>query len=413
MPIDKPAEAFNWRAIHWVVVLVVLGFFLHSVQTILSPFILFLLLVFMLSPYAGTRHHLLIVSAATVLTLIWALNATGFLLAPFMLAVAFAYLQHPLVTRMEKRRISRTWGTVLLALPTLAVIVLVFVFGIPALSAQVADFIRGAPQLLQTATQRLQGWESEMARHGMPLGDQSLTARLQQLQPDAVMAWLQQRQSALAGAAWRGITGVGRGLGAALTLLSYVFLTPIITFYLLRDWPLIIARMDELVPVPDRQRVGRFTSEFDRLLAGYVRGNVIESLIVGVLTWLGFLVLGFPYALTLAVMAAVFNLIPYVGLILTAIPAVVIAVFLPNPLWALGKVAIVFITVQTLDGSFIGPKVVGVILALSIFGFFFGFLGLLLAVPLAVLVKLIVEHALVRYRASRLYSGGPSVAAPD
>lgn len=419
---DKPAEPFNWRPIHSVVVLLVLSFFLYTVQGILNPFILFVLLVFLMSPYSGTRHHLLLVSATAMLTLIWALNTTGFLLAPFVLAVVLAYVQHPLVTRLEKR-MSRTWATVLLMLPAVGVLALVIFLGIPAVSAQIGDFIHGAPKLIQTATERLQAWQTQLASRDLPMVDeQSLITRLQSLQPEAVMGWLQQRQAAIGRAAWGGIMGVGRGLSAVLTILGYVFLTPILTFYLLRDWPLVMGRIHDLVPPSHRDRVTGFASEFDKLLSGYMRGQLIESSIVGVLTWLGFVLLGFPYALLLAVIAAVFNVIPYLGLVLTAVPALVIALFLDNPLWAIGKVAIVFLIVQILDGSILGPKIVGdsvgihpvwVILALSLFGFFFGFVGLLLAIPLAVLVKLMVQHGMTRYRSSKLFRGERPLIALD
>ncbi len=134
-------------------------------------------------------------------------------------------------------------------------------------------------------------------------------------------------------------------------------------------------------------------------------------------TFLTFLLLfltGFPYALLLGIMAGVFNIIPYVGLILTLIPALVIALFTPDPVLGLGKAIGVFVVVQLLDGAVLSPKIVGesvnlhpvwVILALSVFGFFFGFVGLLLAVPLAVLLKLILTYSLQRYRRSRLFLG--------
>ncbi|HVH11567.1 MAG TPA: AI-2E family transporter, partial [Longimicrobium sp.] len=306
--------------------------------------LLFFLLVFLFQPYAGTRHHLLTVSATGFLTFVWLLDTTGFLLAPFVLALVLAYVLHPLVERMRA------------------------------------------------------------------------------IQPDAVMAWLQQRQTAIVRGVWTGILGVGKGVGAVLSLLSYVFLTPILIFYLLRDWRSIERRLGELVPAPYRDRVVGFASEYDRLLARYLRGQLLAAGIVGVLTWLGFLIAGFPYALLLGVVAGVFNIIPYMGLVASLIPALFIAVFSANPLMALLKIAIVFAVVQALDGSVIGPRVVGeavglhpvwVLLALAVSGYFFGFVGLLIAVPLAVLVKLLLTSALARYRASSLFRGDRPLIALD
>ena len=420
---ENPADTFNWRAFHWVIVLVVLGFFLYSVQSILNPFILFLLLLFLMQPYSGTRHHLLIISAATALTMMWILHTTGFLLAPFVLAVVLAYLQHPLVARLERRKISRNVATMLLALPGLLIILLVFFVGIPALSAQIAEFIRGTPQLIQTATVRLEQWQAQLVTRDLPgVDEQVLIGRLKSIEPEAVMAWMQQRQAVLAQGIWRGVLGLGRGLGTVLTLLGYVFLTPILTFYLLRDLPTIVARLRDLIPVTHRARVVAFTSEYDRLLASYMRGQLIAAAAVGVLTWLGFMLLGFPYALLLGVVAGVFNVVPYMGLVASLVPALIIAIFSNDVLWSLGKIGIVFAVVQILDSAVLGPKIVGesvglhpvwVILALSVFGFFLGFLGLLIAVPLAVLIKLLVHHGMARYRTSRLFRGDGPVIALD
>jgi predicted PurR-regulated permease PerM len=406
---------FDWQIVHSVIVVVVLGIFLYTVRGILSPFLAFLLLLFVLAPLQGTRLYILIASAAGALTMIWALNATGFLLAPFLLALAFAYIQHPLVTRMERRKISRTWGTLIMAIPTVVILGLIIFVAIPALGGQIADFISNSPVYLQRATLWVEGLQSQVLRRDIPgVDEQALVGRLRAIKPEQLVAYLQERQTAIAGAAWAGVLGLGRGVGTILSILSYVFLTPILTFYLLRDWPNITARLAEIVPVPRRAGVLSFAREYDRLLYGFLRGNVTSSAVVGFLTFLGLFLLGFPYALLLGIMAAVFNIIPYVGLILTLIPALVIALFTPDPVLGLGKAIGVFMVVQLLDGAVLSPKIVGesvnlhpvwVILALSVFGFFFGFVGLLLAVPLAVLLKLVLTHALVRYRRSRLFLG--------
>lgn len=412
---EKAADPFNWRIWHAVLVLGVLGLFLFSIRSILNPFLLFLLLLFLVQPYSGTRWHVILVSTAALLTFIWVLDTTGFLLAPFVLALVLAYIQAPMVERMERRRISRLAATMLLALPAVVVIGLVLFLGIPALSAQIAELVRGTPQFLQTATLRLEQWQGQLQSRDLPwLDEQALVDRLRSVQPEAVMAWLQQRQAAIAQGVWNGLLGVGKGIGAVLSLLSYVFLTPILVFYLLRDWKQILERMRELVPGPYRDRVVGFASEYDRLLARYLRGQVLAAAIVGVLTWLGFLIAGFPYALLLGAVAGVFNIIPYMGLVASLIPALFIALFSASPGIALLKIAIVFAVVQVLDSSVIGPRVVGeavglhpvwVLLALAVSGYFFGFVGLLIAVPLAVLVKLLLRYALGRYRASPLFRG--------
>jgi predicted PurR-regulated permease PerM len=414
MPEIPEEHGFSWRGWHALVVLGVLGFFLFSVRGVLNPFVLFVLLAFVASPYSGTRQHLLLLAATGVLTAVWVLNTTGFLLAPFVLALVLAYVLHPLVDRLE-RRMSRTAATLLLALPMVGAIVLLVTVGIPAFSAQVAELIGAAPELLRTATLRLEAWEVELRTRDIGwLDEAALAERMRAVQPEQVMAWLQARQAAIAGAVWGAVLGVGRGVSAILSLLGYVFLTPILAFYLLRDWRTLEARLAELVPPQYRGRILGFAGEYDRLLARYLRGQLLAAGLVGTLTWLGFLVAGFPYALLLGVITGIFNVIPYMGLVAALLPALAIALFSPAPGIALLKIAIVFAVVQALDGTVIGPRIVGeavglhpvwVLLALAVSGYFFGFVGLLIAVPLAVLVKLLLRTALARYRASRLFRG--------
>lgn len=421
---ETPAESLNWRAVHAVVVVLVLALFLFSLRTLLNPFILFLLFLFLVSPQAGSRHYVLLVAATGVLTLVWLLQTTGFLLAPFFLALVLAYIQQPLVRRLERRGLSRTAAVFLLALPAIVGLALIGGLGIPALGEQVAGFIGKVPQMIQGLVAWAEGAQAALARNDLPWLDEELVIRrLRSIQPEAVMAYLQERQAMLARSAWQGVLGVGRGVGSVLSLLSYVFLTPILTFYLLRDWERITASLGELVPGAQRGRVLGFAREYDRLLAGYLRGQLVAAATVGVLTWLGFWLLGFPYALLLGVVAGVFNVIPYMGLVASLVPALLIALFSGDVLLSLGKIGVVFTVVQVLDGSVIGPKIVGeavglhpvwVILALAVSGYFFGFVGLLIAVPLAVLVKLLLVSALTRYRSSRFFSGHPaSPPAPE
>ncbi|MEJ2503045.1 MAG: AI-2E family transporter, partial [Gemmatimonadota bacterium] len=168
------------------------------------------------------------------------------------------------------------------------------------------------------------------------------------------------------------------------------------------------------IPRPSYGRWAAFMGEYDRLLSRYLRGQVMAAAVVGVLTWLGLWASGFPHAALVGAVAGVFNLVPYLGLIVSLIPAVIIALVSGAFLVNMAKVAVVFLIVQFLDGNVIGPRIVGesvglhpvwVILAIAVSGFLFGFVGLLLALPGAILVKLLLEAALTRYRESSVYTG--------
>jgi predicted PurR-regulated permease PerM len=393
----------------------VLGAFLFSLRDILNPFLLFVLLTALVSPFAGSRSHMLLVAVAGLLTVIWILETTGFLLAPFVLALGLAYIVHPVLLRMESERVSRTGAIGLLALPVVVGVALVVLVGIPALSQQTGRLVGSIPELVTAGSTRLEALQLELARRDFPLIDEAaVIARIQAIQPDAVVAFLEARRAAIAEAVWRGLLGAGRGLGAVLTVLGFLILTPILTFYLLRDWERILARLRSLIPRARQEPILGFTQEYDRLLARYLRGQLTAAAVVGILTGIGFWLVGFPYALLLGVTAGVFNVVPYLGLIVSLAPALVIAIFSGSFLLSLGKIALIFGVVQLLDGSVIGPRIVGesvglhpvwVILSLSVAGFFFGFVGLLIAIPLAVLVKLLLASAVKRYQRSPLFHG--------
>lgn len=401
-----------------VAVLLVLGLFLVSLGfpmgPVLSPFVLLLVLLLLLAPYAGDPFHTRLALTAVLLTVLWLLHTLGSLLAPFILALVLAYILDPAVDRLEGR-MPRTVAILVLALPLVALLVLAVVLGIPAIADQVEDLILAAPRAIERLVAWLEAMRTRLLALRIPLLDEVVLDRLRELDQEAVVAALQERQEAIARRMWRGVLGLGRGLGTLLTILGYVVLTPILTFYLLKDWDRMRHRVTDLFPRSKREDWLDFFTEYNALVSRYLRGQVLAAASVGVLTALGLWILGFPSAALIGTVAGVFNLVPYLGLVVSLIPALIIALVSGGVLANLIKLAIVFGVVQFLDGSVIGPRIVGesvgihpvwVMLALALGGFFFGFPGLLLAVPAAVLIKLLLTHGLERYRASKLYREG-------
>lgn len=411
----------EWRLVYGAAVLLVVGLFLYQVQAVLSPIVLFLLFLLLAVPYAGTRLHRLAVVGMSVLAALWLLRTTGFLLAPFILALVLAYILDPAVDALERRRVPRTLAVLLLALPAVGALVLAAVFGVPALGRQVDALITQAPVLLDRLARWVEALLDRLIRVDIPgLREDVLLAHVRAFEPEQLVAALQERQAEIARRAWAAVLGVGRGIGTALTIIGYVVLTPVLAFYLLKDYDKIIARLRLLIPLSRREEWLAFLAEYDTLLSRFMRGQVAAAAIVGVLTWLGLFALGFPYAGLVGVVAGVFNLVPYLGLIVSLVPAVIIALLTGNVLASLLKVAVVFGVVQFLDSSVTGPRIVGgsvglhpvwVMLAIAMGGFFFGFVGLLIAIPAALLVKLLLRSALEKYQRSAWYTGAPPVAA--
>ena len=402
-----------WTVVQATIVLLVVAFFLFSLRDLLSPFLLFWVLLVVLLPFRGARGWGLWVTTAAVLTLFWILARTGFLMAPFVLAVVLAYLLDPVVDRMERARIPRWAAIVLLMLPVAGALAAVILWGIPALSDQIQSLVRQVPQLIQRFAGWLEGLENRMARWDVPFfQNQVWLERLRNINSSDVVAFLEARREAIAGDVWSGVLGVGRGLGTALTVAGYVVLTPVLGFFLLRDWDPLVARMKSLLPHRSRESVLAFAREYDDLLSRYLRGQLLVALTVGTITALGLWITGFPYAFLLGAIVAVFNIVPYLGLLMSLIPAVGIALASGQVLVSLLKIVVVYGVAQGLDGTVISPRVVGgavelhpvwVMLALALGGFFFGFVGLLVAVPGAVGIKLLVLRGLERYRNSPFF----------
>lgn len=181
--------------------------------------------------------------------------------------------------------------------------------------------------------------------------------------------------------------------------ISELFMIPVLSFYFLKDRKYFKKLMVNVIPSRYRKGVTRTFSEVHYILNRFIRSQVIISLVIGVFTTLGFLVLRIPYALTLGIVAGIFEIIPYFGPWLGAVPAVVItALNAPSKIvWAI----VVMIAVQQLEGSFITPKIMGdhvglhpvyIILSLWIGGIFYGIMGMLLAVPVVLIIRVIIKN---------------------
>lgn len=405
----------SWRAAQAAVLVLAVGFFLFGLRGVLNPFLLYWVLVALLVPFRGLPGHAWTLAVATAATLFWVLTTAGSLLAPFFLAFVLAYILDPLVDRVSARlpRIGRTGAIALVAVPFALAGAGVALLGVPAFASQAAAFAAEAPRVLSTVSDWVDTVDPDAPGFDLPLVDEAaLLAQLRQLDASTISGFLQERLASLAQGAWTAVLGLGRGLATLVTVAGYVVLTPILAFYLLRDYDRIVARAETLLPARVRPEAAGFFREYDRLLSRYLRGQVSVALIVGGITWLGLLVVGFPYSFLLGALVAVLGVVPYLGVILSLVPAVIIALASADPGSSLIKVAVVYGVAQALEGTVVSPRIVGdsvglhpvwILLSLSLGGFVFGFAGLLVGVPLAVGAKLLIVRGLDRYKASDLY----------
>jgi predicted PurR-regulated permease PerM len=415
-------EAARWAGAG--AALLLLGVLLWTLLPILNPLLLWLALVAVLLPFRKGAAFVPVVVTTGLLTAFWLLAELGALLAPFVVAVVAAYILNPVVNRLadarplrrlgKDGRTARTAAVLLLALPVAGLGVAAVVWGAPWLAGEVAELSRRAPDALARFASFLEAAEERLTRLNIPGVDGgAMVERIRGLGSEDVVAFLEERQEQLVAWVMSGALGLGRGVSAVLTVLGYLVLTPVVAFYLMRDWDRVLERAASLVP-PGREELLELGREYDRALAAYLRGQVTVSVILGAMTTTGLLLVGFPYAVLLGLIVAVFNVVPYLGMVLSLLPAIGIALASGDVGSSLLKVGVVYTVTQSIESGILAPRIVGdstglhpvwILLAIAVGGFFFGFVGLLLAVPGAVGIKLLLHRALDRYRNSELFQG--------
>ena len=213
---------------------------------------------------------------------------------------------------------------------------------------------------------------------------------------------------------------LGGGL-AVVNFISLMVITPVVAFYLRRDWDKMIARIDSWLPRQYAEVIRARASEIDRTLAGFVRGQFSVCLVMGIYYGLALTLVGLDFGLVSGLISGAISFIPYVGALLGFGVSIVVAViqFWPDMVW-IAAVAVVFGIGQFAEGNFISPKLVGdkvglhpvwLMFALLAFGAVFGFVGVLIAVPVAAVIGVLTRFSIGRYLQSRMYLGGGAAAA--
>jgi predicted PurR-regulated permease PerM len=390
---------------------------LVTLRDILVPPLVLPLVIVALWPLRSRAGIQTALAIAVLLTLFWALKLYGGLLGPFLLALAVAYLLSPLVAKLERRRVPRGLAILMVTVPPVAAFVTLLVLAGPQIWSQAAAVVSAMPRFATTLLDFLDHLRSRL--ESLTFLSSAQRSWLHDLDAAQLSALLQENADGLL----RGLGEWGlaflRQLGTLVGFLGYLVVTPVVAFYLLRDWQPLLLFLEELIPPGRRPPVVAFISEYDEALGKFFRGQLIEAILVGILTGGGLAILGVPSALLLGVIGGLCNLVPYIGIVISILPALVVALTMPSPIDGLLRVGGVFLVVQFIDGSVTGPRIVGgsvglhpvvTMLALAFGGAVLGFAGLLLAVPLAVLFKMLGARLLARYRSSTMYAGASGTA---
>ncbi len=332
------------------------------------------------------------------------------ILLPFVAGIVLAYFLNPVVARLERIGVARTLSALVVVGIMLLLVMLFFLLALPILSSQLFEFIQRLPSYVT----RLQGLLTEENREWLSgiVGDRlpDMQRSISDLMTQGVSHVL-----SLLSSVWSG----GQAL---ISLFALLVVTPVVVFYILCDWNEMVGLVDRLVPVPHRPVVRSLALAMDNAVAGFVRGQAMVCLLLGGFYAVSLSMVGLNFGLLIGIVSGVITFIPYVGSLTGFVLAMGVAIVQFFPDWSMiGTVLAIFVAGQTIEGYVLSPKLVGdsigvhpvwLMFALFAFGYLFGFVGLLLAVPLTAVAGVLVRFAIARYMQSSLYQGAADEDPP-
>ena len=336
-------------------------------------------------------------SIATVaaLAMLWFL---GDIVLPFVLGGAVAYCLDPVADALERMGLGRALATTAITLAAILTFAVMALAVFPTMVNQAAALVNAAPQLASD----LQAFLSE----NFPAVMDRNSAVRQSL--EGLGELVRSKGGAL-------IDGLVSSAVSLLNILLLVFIVPVVAFYLLLDWDRMVASIDRMLPRDHAPTIRELALQIDRTLAAFIRGQGMVMLILAVFYGTTLMLVGLEFGLVVGVIAGLLSFIPYVGAIVGGCLAVGLALFQFWGDWGwIGAVAAIFFAGQFLEGNFLTPKLVGdsvglhpvwLIFALSVFGSLFGFVGLLVAVPVTAALGVLARFAVEKYMQGRLYRG--------
>ncbi len=323
---------------------------------------------------------------------------------PFAIAFALAYLLDPLIDRLEKHKISRSLGIVVVLFALFLSLFLGGMVFIPVFQYQVHHLMENIPDYIGI----MQGWVQ-------PLLDQVSgldSARVQAFLNEGIKKFGELPLKIVSGLS-KFVWGSLSGLLNIVMMMINVILIPVALFYLLRDYDIILDKLVNIIPHRFRDPVLEVSREINQTLSKFVRGQLMVATLMALLYCLGLFICGTPLSLFIGILAGYANMVPYLGLVFGFLPAIVLTFLQYQEILPLVGVIAVFAIVQALEGMVITPRVVGdqiglhpviIMLAVLIGAEFFGILGILLAVPIAAVLNVVLKRSLVAYKKSELFN---------
>jgi predicted PurR-regulated permease PerM len=347
---------------------------------------------------------------ASLVILGWLLYLLAPVITPFAISAGLAYFGDPLVDRLEKVKVwkwelGRTVAVSIVFVLMLVLVTVMLLIIVPLLVDQVRLLVQRLPEWIE--------WGSTIA---IPWVAGKLGFDLANFDAAQFTEMVKDYWAEISSAAFKLIDVISRGSMAAVAVLINLVLIPVVTFYLLRDWDLMIRGIHDLLPRRMEAEISRLAKEVDDVLGAFFRGQLMVMLALGVIYTIGMSLVGIEFAVLIGMGAGLLSIVPYLGSIVGVVVASGAAIFQFQDAFHLVMVLLVFGVGQTAEGMYLTPKLVGdqiglhpvaVIFAVLAGGQLFGFLGILLALPVAAALNVLVRHIHQKYRQSDLYKASP------
>lgn len=316
------------------------------------------------------------------------------IVAPVILAVLTYFLFNPLIDWLEKHRLKRVWGVILLFLVLIGALVGLIFLVVPYISEQVTQFVVAFPEYVDNIGATIMGWT-----------DNSVFEDTANNVIEWFNGWIGELPSNIVDYLTTAVSGISTVVSTVSNFVVIMVTFPIILFFLLKDDKKFFSYVMKVIPPKYRKETRDLGLIIADQVGSYVKGQLTISLFLGIMMFIGFTIIGLDYAGILAIVASVTSVIPYIGATLAMVPAVIIA--LTTSWFMLVKLIIVWLVVQFVDGNFVEPNVMGknlkihpltIIIVLLVLGELLGLVGLILGVPIYAISRVVVTFIFRKFK---------------
>ena len=339
----------------------------------------------------------IIFSTLSILAIAFFLGSISSILSPFIAAIIIAYFLDPLVDKLEAKNLSRPLSSIIIVSIFMLTILIVSFLIIPIFYEELIRLLKAIPS-----------YSSTFLTNIYPKIVEFLQENGYNVDPDFVHYLSEENLSKLLGVSNNLAQNLVKSSISIINILSLIFITPILAFYLLKDWNILVNNVDEFLPSKYDNKLRDIFTKIDKVLSGYIRGQFNVCLILGIIYGFGLMSIGLNFGFLIGFFTGIISFIPYVGMLIGVLISITIAFFQ----WGfepsnLAQLLVIFIIGQIIESNFLTPKLVGkkiglhpvwVIFAIFVFGVLMGFIGILLAVPIAAILGVIIKALSQEYK---------------